>query len=157
MKALAVKVKLAPDVDLEAIATNSRANGYSGADRAALLREAGLAVLKYGSLLLGKRYVGGGGTSSTTTALAEEEETDEMVPKARSSPAPLQVTLSHFDYAFDHVMPSVSKRDQAKYDKVRNRMARARARGGVDEKQPVDTVPTSSQSNSDVKEDTNLN
>eukprot|EP00978_Attheya_sp_CCMP212_P006971 scaffold16282_cov65-Attheya_sp.AAC.1 len=38
----------------------------------------------------------------------------------------------HFDYAFQHVMPSVSKKDQARYDRMRDRMARARSRvGGV--------------------------
>jgi len=52
-KRQAVENRVAPDVDLTVIATNSRANGYSGADCAALLREAGLAVLRYGGLLLG--------------------------------------------------------------------------------------------------------
>ena len=46
LKALAGKIKLAPDVNLEEIGKCHRANGYSGADCAALLREAGLAVLK---------------------------------------------------------------------------------------------------------------
>ena len=42
----------------------------------------------------------------------------------------LQIQSKHFDYAFDHVLPSVSKKDQARYDRMRDRMARARSRGG---------------------------
>lgn len=99
LKAVGAKVKLAPDVDLASIATSSRADGFSGADCAALLREAGLAVLRdcHGS------------------------NCDKN--------APLEITKVHFDYAFDHVMPSVSKKDQLKYDRMRDRMARARTRG----------------------------
>ena len=46
-------------------------------------------------------------------------------------------------------MPSMSKRDQAKYDKIRNRMARARTRGGVaeDSSGPL----TNGEENSDGK------
>ena len=45
--------------------------------------------------------------------------------------SPLQITAHHFQYAFEHVLPSVSKKDQARYDKLRDRMARARTRGGA--------------------------
>ena len=69
LKALASKVNLAADVDLEAIATVSRADGYSGADCAALLREAGLAVLRDGSILSGKRSVGSGGVPAAVGSL----------------------------------------------------------------------------------------
>ena len=43
---VASKVELAPDVDLDKIGRSPRAEGYSGADCTALLREAGLAVLR---------------------------------------------------------------------------------------------------------------
>jgi ribosome biogenesis ATPase len=95
LRALAGKIRLADDVDLHEIGHSSRADGYSGADCAALLREAGLAVLKQ-------------------SMVAPDTE--------------LRITRTHFEYAFDHVLPSVSKRDQAQYDKLRNRMARARSR-----------------------------
>jgi ribosome biogenesis ATPase len=101
LTALAVKVKLAQDVNLDALARSHRADGYSGADCAALLREAGLAVLK------------------------------ESIADASTK---LEITRRHFDYAFDHVLPSVSVRDQQRYDKMRDRMARARTRvGGVND------------------------
>lgn len=103
LKALASKIKLGPDVDLAAIGLSSRADGYSGADCAALLREAGLAALKE----------------------------DAITPCA--SIESLRITARHFDYAFIHVVPSVSKKDQARYDRMRDRMARARTRGGVED------------------------
>lgn len=98
LKALAGKIKLGPDVNLAEIGRSARAEGYSGADCAALLREAGLAVLK-------------------------ESQHGAVVS--------LHISACHFDYAFDHVMPSVSRKDQARYDRMRDRMARARTRGGV--------------------------
>src|SRR6056300_1047580 len=48
--ALSKKIKLGPDVDLHGIAHDPHANGFSGAACAALLREAGLAVLRDGVL-----------------------------------------------------------------------------------------------------------
>lgn len=112
LEALSVNVKLAPDVNLRTIAESVRADGYSGADCAALLREAGLAVLK------------------------------ETVGDAE--PASLAVTSRHFDYAFSHVVPSVSNRDQARYNRMRDRIAHARSRGAVvpevvvEDDEPVD-------------------
>jgi ribosome biogenesis ATPase len=118
LKALAKKVKLAADVDLEVIARSSKADGYSGADCSALLREAGLAVLRDDVLI--ER-----GFQRHDTM---DHQGAEHVSKV---PAMLEISQLHFDYAFQHVMPSVSKKDQAKYDRMRNRMARARTRGGV--------------------------
>jgi ribosome biogenesis ATPase len=112
LRALSTKIKLAPDVDLHAIAHNPHATGFSGADCAALLREAGLAVLRDGVLNRASLKSGG--------SVEEKKET-----------APMQITANHFKYAFDHVLPSVSKKDQARYDKLRDRMARARTRGGA--------------------------
>jgi hypothetical protein len=99
LKALATGVSLSADVDLGAIGRSERADGYSGADCAALLREAGLAVLK------------------------------ETIGEAE--PESLCITPYHFDYAFNHVVPSVSKKDQARYNRMRDRMAHARSRGAV--------------------------
>ena len=101
-------MNISDDVNLSEIAKSSRAEGFSGADCAALLREAGLAVLRDHS------------ASKKNGGVVEH---------------PLQITKAHFDYAFDHVMPSVSIKDQKKYDRIRDRMARARSRGGVSDAQ----------------------
>ena len=50
LKTVAKKVNLSDDVDLDEIAHSSRSDGYSGADCAALLREAGLGVLRKSAL-----------------------------------------------------------------------------------------------------------
>ena len=116
LKAIGKNVKLGTDVDLEAIAHSQRAEGYSGADCAALLREAGLSVLR-------------------DVALVERGFRKKIEGDKSTTTSKLEISMEHFNYAFDHVMPSVSKRDQAKYDKIRDRMARARTRGGVDDKE----------------------
>lgn len=95
LRALATKVSLAADVNLQSIGSSNRAEGYSGADCAALLREAGLAVMKENS---------------------------------RDANVPLCITAKHFNVAFDAVIPSVSKKDQARYDRMRDKMAKARTR-----------------------------
>ena len=125
LKAVGKKVRLGADVDLEAIALSNRADGYSGADCAALLREAGLAVLRDDALIQRGFRPGNSDGSKKATVL--------------------QINMEHFNYAFNHVMPSVSKKDQAKYDRMRDRMARARTRGGVgeeDEKSESNTTAT---------------
>ena len=43
----------------------------------------------------------------------------------------MKITAHHFQYAFEHVLPSVSRKDQARYDKLRDKTARARTRGGA--------------------------
>ncbi|KAL7452819.1 hypothetical protein ACHAWC_004540 [Mediolabrus comicus] len=92
LQALSATVKIASDVNLHAIAHDSRANGFSGADCAALLREAGLAVLRDGIL-----------------SKTKPEEDVSGKDKSEESTLPLQITSNHFQYAFSHVLPSVSK------------------------------------------------
>lgn len=109
LKAISGTVNLSPEVDLHAIGTSAKAEGYSGADCAALLREAGLAVLK----------------EDISDSKDGTETTSEIDPIA------LRITPRHFDYAFSHVVPSVSRKDQARYNRMRDRMAHARSRGAV--------------------------
>jgi hypothetical protein len=115
--ALSESVKLGPDVDLTEIGRSHRADGYSGADCAALLREAGLAVLKED---------------------VDKKRNGKLDPMDTSR---LCISKHHFNYAFNHVVPSVSKKDQVRYDRIRDRMAHARTRGGViDAPQTEDAV-----------------
>ena len=107
LKAISGGVNLAPEVDLTAIGSSAQAEGYSGADCAALLREAGLAVLK------------------------EDISKDKTETTGDVDTAALRITARHFDYAFSHVVPSVSRKDQARYNRMRDRMAHARSRGAV--------------------------
>jgi ribosome biogenesis ATPase len=96
-------LRVAADVDWVALGKSPHAAGYSGADCAALLREAGLAALK------------------------EDLEARKSGMSVASSQQ-LCIAARHFEKAFQAVAPSVSKSDQANYDKIRNRIARARSR-----------------------------
>ncbi|GMI33585.1 hypothetical protein TeGR_g1380, partial [Tetraparma gracilis] len=108
MTALCAHANIASCVDVAALARGARANGYSGADLSALLREAGLACLK----------------ENTASKKAEAEGGEKAEVK-------IQIEGRHFDAAFDAVMPSVSKDDQREYDKIRDRISRARSRQGA--------------------------
>lgn len=114
LKAISGNITFSPDVDLEKIATSKKAEGYSGADCAALLREAGLAVLK-----------------ESCEASAKDQNDMDVETNNEESPPRLCICPHHFDYAFDHVVPSVSRKDQARYLRMRDRMAQARSRAAV--------------------------
>jgi ribosome biogenesis ATPase len=92
LQALARKVSLYNDVDLESIAKDSRTDGFSGADLAALVREAGLAVVK-------EWKVSGN----------EAGDVDDIIPK---------IFARHFETALSKVQPSVSAQDRERYQKV---------------------------------------
>jgi ribosome biogenesis ATPase len=113
LKALCTGINLAADVDMDHIGRSPRTDGYSGADCAALLREAGLAVLK---------------EDATAFAAGKPDSVE------------LKITSKHFDAAFHSVMPSVSKNDQARYERIRDRMARARSRATVVDAKAPDVV-----------------
>ena len=121
LSTLSSNVKFGQSVVLDSVGRSSEAEGFSGADCAALLREAGLAALK-------------------------EDMAASAAGKGKSD-ADLCIEAGHFDVAFHHVMPSVSRRDQARYDRIRNRMARARTRGTVADGELPENTKFNSQNN----------
>jgi len=104
----------AADVTPAAIATDERCEGLTGADLAALVREASVAALKaaMGVRDLSRRKrdfegnpVTGGESSLETTA-----------------PAPSTcVSWQHFETAFKKLKPSVSKKDRVLYEEIRSK------------------------------------
>ncbi|XP_064622807.1 nuclear valosin-containing protein-like isoform X2 [Lineus longissimus] len=88
------KPSLCDDVDLEQIGNDERCQGLTGADLAALVREASVTALK--------EFLGG---------------------EAKSIGKPVQVTKHHFDVAFSKVKPSVSEKDQLIYKSMKERMS----------------------------------
>merc|ERR1712157_1551 len=86
---------------------------------------AGLAVLRDGVLRRTSFAQSKSPEQIMTASTADRHVHKEVEEEAVS----LKITAHHFQYAFKHVLPSVSKRDQARYDKLRDRMARARTRG----------------------------
>lgn len=96
LRALTRKVNLHNDVDVGEFALDPRANGFSGADLAALVREAGLAALKED----GAKKNNGEHSSSST----------------------LCVRSCHFEQALDKIPPSVSPEDALAYEHVARRL-----------------------------------
>lgn len=82
--------RLAPDVDLEVIGSSDEVQGYTGADLAALVREASVTALK-----------------------------EFMLRGVDAQQQPLMVTTDHFKQAVGKIRPSVSEKDQKHYEKLR--------------------------------------
>ncbi|EDO35705.1 predicted protein [Nematostella vectensis] len=133
---------LLPDVHLGLLAEDTRCNGFSGADLAALVREASMAALRERINLTSLAKTAGPSTTVptlTSTNSALKTETEPTVTKDVSS-ASVSVTMAskthdvanlvvgvgarHFDRAFDKVRPSVSPKDQEMYEKIRDLAAK---------------------------------
>ncbi len=87
-------------VDLDKIAKDTRADGFSGADMAALVREAGIAVVKEWHDE-SKQQMESNAVSSTNF----QNKDTALHPR-------------HFEKAFEKVKPSVSVEDRRRFDRV---------------------------------------
>ena len=105
LRALTRKSPLDASVDLEAIGRSTRCDGFSGADCAALVREASVIALK----------------ESLQSHPFVPVEPHPDAPSLPQQAAPL-VYPRHFELALDRVMPSVSKRDVKLYDSIRMKL-----------------------------------
>ncbi|PSC72207.1 Ribosome biogenesis ATPase RIX7 isoform B [Micractinium conductrix] len=115
LRALTRRTPLAPSVDLEAVGASPALTGFSGADLAALVREACVLALK--ESLTGGGSLGGGGGGAP-------------------APPPPQVLPHHFAAAMARVQPSVSRKDQRMYDGLRLRLRSARGHLKPEEEAP---------------------
>ncbi|WFD32992.1 Ribosome biogenesis ATPase rix7 [Malassezia sp. CBS 17886] len=95
-------------VRLDVIAADARADGYSGADLAALVREAAV------------------------TALREQLISPMHYDDGATSVAPVHISQHHFLEALNRVLPSVSRDQRRKYESLRGRMGFAGAGTGKD-------------------------
>lgn len=100
-------------VRLEAIAHDARADGFSGADLAALVREAAVTALRETLRL----------SMSSTDMATNEPGQGFSTQKAGSTPPSVLVTHAHFVAALDKVSPSVSVAQRKKYANLRSRLA----------------------------------
>jgi len=100
LQAIAQKVQLAADVDLQAVGSDDRCNGFSGADLAALVREAGLAVIKEMTITTASAGIAPRGGDG-----GEMEVEEELV----------QISRRHFEIAFSKVRPSVATKDKKRF------------------------------------------
>jgi ribosome biogenesis ATPase len=99
LAAHARRTPLADGVDLSLVALDGRCNGFSGADLAALVREAAV-----GALQEALRHAASAGLA------------DADVEAVR-------VGMPHFDLALNSVAPSVSAAQRRRYEALRNRFA----------------------------------
>jgi ribosome biogenesis ATPase len=132
LAAVARKAKVAPGLDLAAVAADPRCDGFSGADLAALLREAGLAVLR---------------ALPRPSALDRHTKAPAHVPAAAALVPPsaaasgsgagsdqaltvavaglrvrMEIGPEHFEAALCKVRPSVSKADRDRYARMRDEL-----------------------------------
>jgi len=116
LQTIARKMPLALDVDLEAAANDSRTEGFSGADLAALMREAAMCALKES---LDKERANGGHALAEVSALV--------------------VGKQHLNAALRVVLPSVSAKDEKRYEVMASRLRQSRAK--VTEDDVESTIP----------------
>lgn len=100
----------------------TRCEGYSGADLAALIREAGVLALRDTLKAL-----------DDSDSILDPSSASFRHPSSSSSSAPaspVQVTLSHITAALEKVVPSVSTQQRRKYEALRSKFAGLPVRGG---------------------------
>ena len=112
------KSPLAADVDLRAIAADPRAEGFSGADMSALVREA------------------------TVQALREVQAARKAAASVEAAQAmKIAVTQGHLLWAFRKVRASVSEESRRKYDKMQAKLTQMKT-GSAEEDAPSDANST---------------
>lgn len=104
------KSPLADDVDLKGVASDPRCEGFSGADLAALVKDAALHVLHDA---LRDRGISLDSSSTAPAAGKEGEEGEQKEPKK------MLITQRHLLAAFDTVSRSVSKEDEELYKSLK--------------------------------------
>lgn len=112
-------------------AVRARCEGYSGADLAALVREAGVLALKETLGALEELELQQSQSSITSTIVTTQPS--QVV----------QVTLGHFEKAIEKVTPSVSSVQRRKYEGLRSKFAGLPVRGGA-QKRGMDVGETPS-------------
>ena len=99
-------------VDLKSIAIDSRTNGFSGADLAALVREAGLAVMQEWR----EKAVR---TAQAAAVDAGKAYSPSSIVWPVGTP---RIAARHFEVALSRVRPSVSEEDRQRYERVHLRL-----------------------------------
>jgi ribosome biogenesis ATPase len=141
---------LDPKVDLHEVAFDKRAEGYSGADLAELVRQATVIALRKAQAAY-KEHLESDGKQSSGGIGA-----DGKWSWADHGSLAIVVGYEHFQLAFDKVPPSVSPQSKAVYERMRDSLSQARAAGDAQppslDKAVVAAAPASSPSGSTKRE-----
>ena len=161
LKTISKKTPLGEDVDLKAIAEERKAEGYSGADLAALVREAATLALRE-ALTKNEREQAtttsnpNGGSLNSTHPLNNSFSDLSFVGLNNKPTTPvLKVMQIHFQKALQKVSPSVSNAQKRKYDALRRRLNGGPIGSGIAAKEEVaigDGLKEASGSGSSGKE-----
>jgi ribosome biogenesis ATPase len=118
---------ISKEVDFRLIAEDERCDGFSGADMTALLREAGLAVLRE---LPRVTTAGSIGASSSSLASTSSSTNSSSVAAAAAEKLPMKLEMlpRHFEYALSKVKPSVNKADRERYAAMRDKIEKDTSR-----------------------------
>eukprot|EP00462_Mataza_sp_D1_P005740 CAMPEP_0175120648 /NCGR_PEP_ID=MMETSP0087-20121206/735_1 /TAXON_ID=136419 /ORGANISM="Unknown Unknown, Strain D1" /LENGTH=352 /DNA_ID=CAMNT_0016402113 /DNA_START=155 /DNA_END=1216 /DNA_ORIENTATION=- len=113
------KTPLQPGFDWRVLATDVRSEGFSGADLAALVREATLHALREAQ-----------DKQLPPSSLGQDQDPGASSWEGQDhsgTTLAIQVGRSHFEFAFTKVFPSVSEASTRRYDKMAKTLRRARA------------------------------
>ena len=123
------KMPLDADVELGALAARACVEGYSGADLAALAREAGVAALAE------MFYQDGVPCDSTAVSDSDAAAAAAAASEGKGKQAgsvnaegKLVVGLRHFETALGKVQPSVSRAENRKYERLKGSLRRSRSK-----------------------------
>lgn len=109
LQAISKKVQLTEDVDLRTVSNDPRCEGFSGADLAALIREAGLAVIRESSTVKAMEANFCKGAMIIILFLLK------ILIRVISVEDSSTISVRHFEAAFSRVRPSVAKKDRERY------------------------------------------
>ncbi|ODQ54226.1 AAA-domain-containing protein [Saitoella complicata NRRL Y-17804] len=122
LKTLTKKTPIAPEVDLVAISNDPRAENFSGADLASLVREAAVGALR---------------NTVLTDLQSMEVSEDPLVASAarqveglQMQKKQIQVTQKDFENAFRNVRPSVSSKERQKYETLARKWGKPKSGTG---------------------------
>lgn len=120
LRTLTRKTPLGGDVDLERVAMSERADGFSGADLSALVREAAQTALRaYLTRSLASSSSSTGLASDHGMMASDEGEGDPLANEEIS----ITVDMAHFNTALEKTTPSVSKAQRKRFEALRLKMS----------------------------------
>ncbi|KAF8925886.1 hypothetical protein BGZ58_000387 [Dissophora ornata] len=141
LQTLSRKTPLAPDVELEKVASDERCDNFSGADLASLVREAGMSALRSTLMKLNAMGKAGeklddnrGRTGFGLGLVGSGGPSDDLLS------TPITVSWLDFDTAFTKVSPSVSPQDKSKYDKLHVKFGGGSAKAKKQKQKQIETL-----------------